>query len=128
MRGIVADITERKQAEAALRETQGILQAAMDQSRAGIAIAFALLTILGAAGEAIGIDRYLKANTVKKRTISLLNQGLMHHGALPKMKLDMLEPLMVRFGEFLRGHAVFRDVFGIIRNEGMAQAGGRTYQ
>ena len=42
------------------------------------AIAIALLTILGAAGEAIGIDRYLKANTVKRRTISLLNQGLMH--------------------------------------------------
>jgi hypothetical protein len=30
MRGTVADITERKQAEAALRETQGSLQAAMD--------------------------------------------------------------------------------------------------
>ncbi len=42
------------------------------------AITIALLTILGAAGEAIGIDRYLKANTVKRRTISLLNQGLMH--------------------------------------------------
>jgi hypothetical protein len=78
------------------------------------AIAIALLTILGAAGEAIGIDRYLKANTVKKRTISLLNQGLMHYGALPKMKLDMLEPLMAKFGELLRGHAVFREVFGLI--------------
>jgi two-component system cell cycle sensor histidine kinase/response regulator CckA len=33
------DITERKRTEAALRETQSILQAAMDQSQAGIAIA-----------------------------------------------------------------------------------------
>jgi len=78
------------------------------------AIAIALLTLLGAAGEAIGIDRYLKANTVKKRTISLLNQGLMHYGALPKMKLDMLEPLMAKFGELLREHRVFREVFGLI--------------
>lgn len=78
------------------------------------AIAIALLTILGAAGEAIGIDRYLKANTVKRRTISLLNQGLMHYGALPKMKLDMLEPLMAKFGELLREQRVFREVFGLI--------------
>jgi hypothetical protein len=78
------------------------------------AIAIALLTILGAAGEAVGIDRYLKANTVKRRTISLLNQGLMHYGALPKMKLDMLEPLMAKFGELLREQRVFREVFGLI--------------
>ncbi len=78
------------------------------------AIAIALLTILGAAGEAIGHDKWLKANTVKKRTISLLNQGLMHYGALPKMKLEMLEPLMAKFGELLREHAVFREVFGLI--------------
>jgi len=78
------------------------------------AIAIALLTILGAAGEAIGIDRYLKANTVKRRTISLLRQGLMHYGALPKMKLDMLEPLMAKFGEMLRAQRVFREIFGLI--------------
>jgi hypothetical protein len=48
------------------------------------AIAIALLTILGAAGEAIGIDKYLKTNTVKTRTISLLNQGLMHYAATPE--------------------------------------------
>ncbi|ABS27472.1 hypothetical protein Anae109_3283 [Anaeromyxobacter sp. Fw109-5] len=38
------------------------------------AIAIALHTILGASGEAIGIDRYLKANTVKPRIILLLNR------------------------------------------------------
>jgi len=78
------------------------------------AIAIALLTILGAAGEAIGIDRYLKANTVKRRTISLLNQGLMHYGAIPRMKPDMLEPLVAKFGEMLREHRVFREVFALI--------------
>ena len=37
------------------------------------AIAIALLTILGAAGEATGLDRALKTTTVKHRTLSLLN-------------------------------------------------------
>jgi hypothetical protein len=30
------------------------------------------------------------------------------------MTLDMLKPPMARFGELLRGHAVFREVFGLI--------------
>ena len=48
------------------------------------AIAIALLTMLGAAGEAIGIDRHLKTNTVKRRTLSLLNQGLFHYAAFER--------------------------------------------
>ena len=78
------------------------------------AIAIALLTILGAAGEAIGIDKYLKTNTVKRRTLSLLNQGLFHYAALPRMKEERAEALMAKFGELLRGHRVFREVFGLI--------------
>ena len=78
------------------------------------AIAIALLTILGAAGEAIGIDKYLKTNTVKRRTLSLLNQGLFHYAALPNMKQDRAEALMAKFGEMLREHRVFREVFGLI--------------
>ena len=78
------------------------------------ALAIVLLTILGAAGEALGFDKWLKTNTVKRRTISLLRQGLMHYAALPKMKLERLEPLMAKFGEMLRAHRVFRDIFGLI--------------
>jgi hypothetical protein len=78
------------------------------------AIAIALLTILGAAGEAIGIGKYLKTNTVKTRTISLLNQGLMHYATLPRMKPERAEALMAKFGEMLREQRVFRDVFGLI--------------
>lgn len=78
------------------------------------AIAIVLLTILGAAGEAVGLDKWLKANTVKRRTISLVRQGLMHYAALPKMKLDMLEPLMAKFGEMLLAQRVFREIFGLI--------------
>jgi hypothetical protein len=39
------------------------------------AMAHALLTLLGRAGESIGLDRQLKANTVKRRTHSLFRQG-----------------------------------------------------
>lgn len=38
-------------------------------------IATMILTILGAAGEELGYDRHLKANTVKRRSHSLLRQG-----------------------------------------------------
>jgi len=41
------------------------------------ALAIALLTLLGAAGEALGLDRMLKSNTSKKRTHSLFRQGCM---------------------------------------------------
>jgi hypothetical protein len=78
------------------------------------AIAIALLTILGAAGEAIGIDKYLKTNTVKRRTLSLLNQGLFHYAALPRMKEERAKALMAKFGELLRAHRIFREVFGLI--------------
>ena len=39
-------------------------------------LAHALLTELGAADESGGLDRHLKTNTSKKRTLSLFRQGL----------------------------------------------------
>ncbi len=39
------------------------------------AIVIIFLTLLGAASEATGFDKYLKANTVKRRTHSLFAQG-----------------------------------------------------
>ena len=79
-----------------------------------VLLAIVLLAILGAADEAIAIDKSLKANTVKRRTISLLRQDLMHYAALPKIKLDMLEPFMAKFGGMLRAQRVSRAVFGFI--------------
>jgi hypothetical protein len=40
-----------------------------------LALATALLTLLGAAGEKLELDRLLRANTVKRRTHSLFRQG-----------------------------------------------------
>jgi hypothetical protein len=40
-------------------------------------LACVLLTLRGAAGERLGMERSLKANTVKRRTYSLFSQGCM---------------------------------------------------
>ena len=78
------------------------------------AIAQALLTLLGAAGEACGLDRLMKTNTSKKRTMSLLNQGINLYAAIPRMGEDRLAPLMKAFDEIVRQHEIFRAVFGLI--------------
>ena len=78
------------------------------------ALAQALLTLLGAAGEALGMDRLLKANTVKKRTHSLYRQGLYYYNAMPKMREERLVPLVQKFAEIVRGQAVCVEIFGIL--------------
>ncbi len=78
------------------------------------AVAQALLTLLGAAGEACGLDRTLKANTAKTRTMSLFNQGTYWYRAIPNMREERLVPLMREFGKLVADHAAFRLLFGII--------------
>lgn len=70
-----------------------------------------LLTILGAAGESLGIDRLLKANTVKRRTHSLLRQGIMWYELTPTMPKDRLQLLMKKFSEFIMNKDLFREIF-----------------
>jgi hypothetical protein len=79
-----------------------------------VAMAHALLTLLGAASEATGMDAYLKANTVKRRTHSLFRQGSYWYRAIPNMREDWLNTLMNAFDRIVREHAVFRDVFGVL--------------
>ena len=64
-------------------------------------IAHAFLTLLGQAGETLGMDRMLKVNTSKRRQHSLFRQGLDLYGLLPTMKEHKLVPLLERFGELL---------------------------
>src|SRR5580700_4061111 len=78
------------------------------------AIAHALLTLLGAASEEAGLDKYLKVNTVKRRTHSLYRQGLYWYDCIPTMREDWLRPLMVAFDRIVREQAVFHEVLGII--------------
>lgn len=79
-----------------------------------VAMAIALLTMLGAAAEKTGLDRMLKANTVAKRTHSLFRQGLMLWDRIPNEKEERLLMLIQAFDEIVREHAVFRSAFGIL--------------
>jgi Transposase DDE domain len=78
------------------------------------AIAHALLTLLGAASEATGMDRYLKVNTAKERTHSLFRQGAYWYGAIPNMRDDWLRNLMDAFDRIVSEHAVFREIYALI--------------
>ena len=77
------------------------------------ALAMVLLTLLGMAGESLGYDRMLKANTVKRRTHSLFRQGVMLYELIPTMPQERLRPLVQRFGEMLLGQRSFTAVFGL---------------
>jgi hypothetical protein len=76
------------------------------------AFSIVLMTLLGAAGENLGFDRFLKANTTKKRTHSLLRQGYMWYNHIPNMPEERLRPLMREFDDILQQHSVFKKVFG----------------
>ncbi len=76
------------------------------------AFAVVLLTLLGAAGEALGYDRMLKTNTVKRRVHSLFRQGCMLYDLIPNSSEDWLAPLMQRFSLMLLQQPLFTDVFG----------------
>jgi len=78
------------------------------------AFAVVLLTLLGAAGEALGYDRMLKTNTAKRRVHSLFRQGCMLYDLIPTMRHDWLRPLLQRFSQMLQQQPLFADVFGPI--------------
>ena len=78
------------------------------------AIAHALMSLLGAAGEKLGLDRMLKVNTSKTRQLSLYRQGLFWYQALPNMREERFQSLMTAYSEILQEHAVMREVFGVL--------------
>jgi hypothetical protein len=71
------------------------------------AFATALLTLLGAVGESLGMDRLLKSNTSKRRTHSLFRQGCMLYELIPTMPEHRLAPLMAKFAEAVAGLGLF---------------------
>ena len=77
-------------------------------------LAIALLTLLGAAGESLGYDRWLKANTVKYRTHSLFRQGLMLYEHIPNWPEHRLRPLIEKFAQMLMEQRAYREIFGVI--------------
>jgi hypothetical protein len=71
------------------------------------AFATALLTLLGAVGESLGMDRLLKSNSSKTRTHSLFRQGCMLYELIPTMPEHRLTPLMEKFAEAVAGSGLF---------------------
>ena len=49
------------------------------------ALAILMLTILGAAGESLGMDRQLRISTTKRRVHSLFRQGCLLYDLIPTM-------------------------------------------
>lgn len=78
------------------------------------AIAIVLLTLLGGAGEALGMDRLLKSNTVKRRVHSLFRQGCLYYEAIPNMPEPNLSALMERFQASFMENKVTAAVFSVI--------------
>ena len=58
------------------------------------ALAILLLTLLGAAGESLGMDRSLRTSTVKRRVHSLFRQGCLLYDLIPNMPEQRLRPLV----------------------------------
>jgi len=77
-----------------------------------IAVAQVLLTLLGAASEASGLDRTLKANTVKTRTMSLFNQGIRWYVRIRRGTLrdDDAALLLPHYERILREHKVLGEI------------------
>lgn len=58
------------------------------------ALAVIFLILLGTAGQAIGIDRHTKANSVKRRVHPCFRQDSMYFANLTSMKGEWLKPLI----------------------------------
>jgi hypothetical protein len=77
------------------------------------AFAILLLTLLGAAGESLGMDRQLRTSTVKRRVHSLFRQGCLLYELIPNMPEQRLRPLIERYQELLSQNTVFSEAFGL---------------
>lgn len=76
-----------------------------------VAVAHTLLTLLGAAAEKAGLDRYLKVNTVKRRTHSLYRQGQYWFRCIPTMREEWFRPLVTAFDRIVREQDFFNHFF-----------------
>lgn len=77
-------------------------------------IAILVLTLLGAVGEKLGLDRYLKANTVKHRTMSLFRQGYHYYEQLVVMTKIELQEFLNCFLDLLDEHTKLKEILWVI--------------
>src|SRR5271154_6019509 len=125
-RQIINSYAKRSTIEPGFRDTKdlrfgmgmGVLRISDPQRRDRLfllnAFAIVLLTLLGAAGESLGMDRHLKSNTAKHRTHSLFRQGCMLYELIPTMPEPRLRPLMERFGEIVMQNSALEQTFSVV--------------
>ncbi len=75
-------------------------------------LAHTFLTLLGKAGQELGMERMLGATGPKQR--SLFCQGLRLLALIPTMRADRLRALAQQFGELLQGHVLFTGLLGVL--------------
>ena len=75
-------------------------------------LAHTLLTLLGKAGEELGMDRWLGAT--RPRQYSRFRQGQMLFDLIPTMDQQRLRILLQRFGQLLREHTLLSQVLGYL--------------
>jgi len=85
------------------------------------ALSVVILTLLGAAGEKLGRDRAMKANTVTYRTHSLFRQGCYYYSRLAMMKPDKLKQLRHTFSTFFLEKNHCKTSYGSSKNEGIRE-------
>lgn len=78
------------------------------------AIAVLVLTLFGAVGEKLGMDRYLKVNTVKHRTMSLFRQGCNYYRQILRMTKMELQKFLNCFLELLEEHNNLKAILWVI--------------
>ena len=78
------------------------------------ALSVMILTIFGAVGEKLGMDRYLKANTVKHRTMSLFRQGCHYYNQIANMTASELQLFFDCFFELLNEHKNLEEILWFI--------------
>jgi len=76
-----------------------------------VALAYTLMTILGAAGESIGFDKLLKVNTVKTRTHSLITQGMYYYDIFKNFSPQDRQKLLGAFQSMLQQQRIWEEVF-----------------
>jgi len=77
-------------------------------------LAVLILTLFGAVGEKLGMDRYLKVNTVKHRTMSLFRQGCHYYHQIIHMTKLELKTFFDCFFELLEDHKKLKEILWVI--------------
>jgi hypothetical protein len=75
-------------------------------------LAHTLLTLLGKAGQELGMERWLGAT--RPSQYSLFRQGQMLFDLIPNMETNRLRNLLVRFDQLLRQHALLSQALGYL--------------